>query len=171
MAAFFVSPQLATPGLFCHVSSMKTSHRLTSALLLAVPASAMAQVVPTTPTKFSTKPVGAATATTGAAINPPSTAPTVKQITYLTLSPLRQWTSTDGKTLMGKLIAWEETVTSGPTPQSATAPPVTTRPTVLKNNQVRLLVDRKAYPVALERLDPDARKFIGELEAQLAAKP
>jgi hypothetical protein len=72
---------------------------------------------------------------------------------------------------MGKLIAWEETVTTGPTPQSTTAPPVTTRPTVLKNNQVRLLVDRKAYPVALERLDPDARKFIGELEAQLAAKP
>ena len=154
MAAFFVSPQLVTLILFCHVCSMKTSRCLTPALLLAIPAAALAQVVPTTPTKFSTKPVGAATATTGAAISPPSTAPAVKQITYLTLSPLRQWTSTDGKTLMGKLIAWEETVTPG-----------------LKNNQVRLLVDHKAYPVPLERLDPDARKFIGELEAQLAAKP
>ncbi|MES2469866.1 MAG: hypothetical protein V4675_21375 [Verrucomicrobiota bacterium] len=150
---------------------MKTSRRLTSALLLALPAAALAQVVPTTPTKFSAKPVGAATATTGAAINPPSTAPTVKHITYLTLSPLRQWTSTDGKTLMGKLIAWEETVTTGPSPQSASAPPVTTRPTVLKNNQVRLLIDHKAYPVPLERLDPDARKFIAELQAHLAAKP
>ncbi len=150
---------------------MKTSRRLTSALLLAVPAAALAQVVPTTPTKFSTKPVGAATATTGATINPPSTAPAVKHITYLTLSPLRQWTSTDGKTLMGKLIAWEETVTSGPTPQAATAPPITTRPTVLKNNQVRLLIDRKAYPVALERLDPASRKFIEELQANLASKP
>ena len=150
---------------------MKPSRRLTSALLLAVPAAALAQVVPTTPTKFSTKPVGAATATTGATINPPSTAPTVKHITYLTLSPLRQWTSTDGRTLMGKLIAWEETVTTGPAPQSATAPPVTTQPTVLKNNQIRLLIDHKAYPVPLERLDPDARKFIGELQAHLVAKP
>ena len=150
---------------------MKTSRCLTSSLLLAVPGAALAQVVPTTPTKFSTKRVGAATATTGATINPPSTTPTVKHITYLTLSPLRQWTSTDGRTLMGKLIAWEETVTTGPAPQSATAPPVTTRPTVLKNNQVRLLIDHKAYPVPLERLDPDARKFIGELQAHLAAKP
>ena len=112
-------------------------------------------------------------ASTGASIvsRPSQSKPIVQQIIYIVISEARQWTSTDGKTLMGKLIAWEETVTTGPAPQSATAPPVTTRPTVLKNNQVRLLIDHKAYPVPLERLDPDARKFIGELQAHLVAKP
>ena len=150
---------------------MKTRCRLTPALLLAIPASAFAQAVPTTPTKFNTKPVGAATATTGATINPASTAPTVKHITYLTLSPLQQWTSTDGKSRMGKLIAWEETITTGPVPVAATAPPITTRPTVIKDGKARLLIDNKAYEVPLDRLDPAAQKFIQQLQANLAAKP
>ena len=40
-----------------------------AAFLLAFPGAALAQVVPTTPTKFSIKPVGNPTASTGATIN------------------------------------------------------------------------------------------------------
>ena len=137
--------------------------------LFAFPAAAFAQVVPTTPTKFTTRPVGGATATNGATITPSSTAPAVRHVTYLTLSPLRQWTSTDGKSLMGKLIAYEESVSNHPVPQSAA--PITTQPTVLRDGKARLLVDRKAYEVPLERLGPEEQKFIQQLQAALAAKP
>lgn len=142
------------------------------AFLSLPPAAAPGQAVPTTPTKFDTKPVGAATSSTGAAIAPPKApASTLRQVTYLTLSPLRTWTSTDGKSLNGKLIAWEETVTTGPTPQALPDQPLTTRPTVLKNNKARLLIGTKAYEVPLDRLGPEEQKFIRDLQTRLAAKP
>lgn len=124
-------------------------------------------VTPTTPTKFDTKKVGAATSTNGAAITPSSTAPTVRRITYLTLSPLRQWTGTDGKTLMGKLIAWEEIVDSNPSKPLSTKP-ITEKPTLLKDNRVRLLIDNKAFEVPLTRLGAEDQKFIQTIQAGLA---
>ena len=148
---------------------------LAAGLLCFLCAQSGAQVVPTTPTRFTTKPVGESTASTGATIqgtSAPSAAPTFRQVTYLTLSPLRQWNSTDGKSRMGKLIAWEETVTTtkgaAPSPQSA---PITTKPTVLKENKVRLLIDNKAYEVPLDRLAAEEQKFIKDLQAAITAKP
>lgn len=146
-------------------------------LLCFVAAPAWSQVVPATPTRFTTRPIGGATASTGATVNGTSKAapvPTVRQVTtYLTLSPLRQWNSTDGKARMGKLIAWEETVT---TTKGAAAPappsgPITTKPTVLKDNKARLLIDNKSYEVPLDRLAAEEQKFITELQAAIAAKP
>jgi hypothetical protein len=154
-------PLLVAFGLFC---------------FLAAPS--WAQVVPATPTRFTTRPIGEATASTGATVNGTSKAapvPTVRQVTtYLTLSPLRQWNSTDGKARMGKLIAWEETVTTTKGPAAAPAPPsepITTKPTILKDNKARLLIDNKAYEVPLERLAAEEQKFITELQAAIAAKP
>ena len=152
---------------------MKANVVLSGAGLLALlPLTVCGQVVPTTPTKFSVKPVGSRTGTTGASINSPSTKSTIRQVTYLTLSPLRQWNSTDGKSLMGKLIAWEETVTttSGTTAPVAQSAPLTTKPTVLKNNKVRLLVDNKAYELALDRLGAEEQKFIQDLHKALSPK-
>lgn len=148
---------------------------LTAGVLSLLCAHSGAQVVPTTPTKFTTKPVGESTASTGATINgnsAPTAAPTFRQVTYLTLSPLRQWNSTEGTVRMGKLVAWEETVTTtkgaAPSPQSA---PITTKPTVLKENKVRLLIDQKAYEVPLDRLAAEEQKFILDLQAAILAKP
>lgn len=147
-----------------------------AAFLLAFPGTALAQVVPTTPTKFSIKPVGSPTASTGATINrtPATTSSSIRQVIYLTLSPLRQWNSADGKSLMGKLIAWEETVTT--TTKGTTAPnppsaPIATKPTVLKDNKVRLLIDQKSYEVPLDRLAAEEQKFIKDLQTAIAAKP
>lgn len=123
-------------------------------------------VTPTTPTKFDTKKVGAATATNGATITPSSTAPTVRRITYLTLSPLRQWTGTDGKTLMGKLIAWEESVDSNPS-KPLSSKPITEKPTLLKADRVRLLIDNKAFEVPLTRLSAEDQKFIQDIQKNL----
>lgn len=132
-------------------------------------------MVPTTPTKFSIKPVGNPTASTGATINrtPATTSSSIRQVIYLTLSPLRQWNSADGKSLMGKLIAWEETVTTttgttAPTPPSA---PIATKPTILKDNKVRFLIDQKSYEVPLDRLAAEEQKFIKDLQKAIAAKP
>lgn len=146
-----------------------------AAFLLAFPGAALAQVVPTTPTKFSIKPVGNPTASTGATINrtPATTSSSIRQITYLTLSPLRQWNSTDGKSLMGKLIAWEETVTTtkGSTAPTLSSAPIATKPTILKDNKVRFLVDQKSYEVPLDRLAAEEQKFIKDLQTAIAAKP
>ncbi len=154
---------------------MKTTPaHLAAYSLLLWPAVVAAQAVPTTPTKFSVKPVGNSTNTTGASINPPPAQPAVRKVTtYLTLSPLRQWNSTDGKSLMGKLIAWEETVTTSAAVEAAAAPtaPITTKPTVLKNNKARFLIDNKAYEVPLDRLAPAEQKFITDLQVAIAAKP
>ena len=146
-----------------------------AAFLLAFPGTALAQVVPTTPTKFSIKPVGNPTASTGATINrtPATTSSSIRQITYLTLSPRRQWKSTDGKSLMGKLIAWEETVTTtkGSTAPTLSSAPIATKPTILKDNKVRFLVDQKSYEVPLDRLAAEEQKFIKDLQTAIAAKP
>lgn len=148
-------------------------HSLLSALLFSgLTTVIMAQAVPTTPTKFDIKPVAGPTASAGATISPNSTKPTVRQTTYLTLSELRQWKSTDGKTLMGKLIAWEETVTTTTsTPAPVADKPITNKPTVLKNNKARLLVDNKAFEVPLDRLGAEEQKFIQQLHTRLTAKP
>ena len=153
---------------------MKVTLLMLGAGLLALPPCAVvAQAVPTTPTNFNTKPVGAATGTTGASINPPATITSIRQVTYLTLSPLRQWSSTDGKSLMGKLIAWEETVPTirgsiTPVPESAS---ITTKPTVVRNNKARLLIESKAFEVPLDRLAVEERKFIQDLQNAIAGKP
>ena len=142
-------------------------------LLAFFPCTALAQVSPTTPTRFNTKPVGAATSTNGASINPPATVTSIRQVIYLTLSPLRQWNSIDGKSLMGKLIAWEETVTTtrGAPPPAAGSAAIATNPTVVKNSKIRLLIESKAVEVPLERLAADERKFIQDLQTAIAGTP
>ena len=142
-------------------------------LLALLPCAVVAQVVPTTPTKFNTKPVGAATSTNGTTINPPATVTSIRQVTYLTLTPLRQWNSTEGKSLMGKLIAWEETVTTtrGTATPATESAAITTKPTVVRNNKARLLIETKAVEVPLDRLAAEERQFIQDLQSAIARKP
>ena len=143
-------------------------------LLAIMSCTAFSQAVPATPTKFNTKPVGSATGTTGASINPPAANSVVRHVTYLALSPLRQWNSTDGKSLFGTLIAWEESVittpggTSAPTLQTA---PIAAKPTVLKNNKARFLIDHKVFEVPLNRLAVEERTFVEDLQKAVNLKP
>jgi len=144
----------------------------TLSALLFFPAAVLAQAVPTTPTKFDIKPITGPTSSAGATITSKSTAPMVRQTIYLTLSPLRQWTSSDGKTLMGKLIAWEESVTTTPgAPPPVAEKLLTEKPTVLKDGKARLLIENKAYELPLSRLDAESQKFIQQLHTQLSTKP
>lgn len=135
-----------------------------------------AQVVPTTPTKFGKRDVGSMTDGGGSAslgLSPQSAkpAPIVKEISYLTLSDARQWTSTDGKVIIGKLIAheqMEQVLTSGQGATTTAAPALPARPTVIRQGQIRLLVQQKAFELPLDRLSQADRDFIQERDAAIA---
>lgn len=137
-----------------------------------------AQVVPTTPTKFGKRGVGALTdgggsATMGLSPQGVKPQPVVREIQYITLSDARQWTSTDGKALVGKLLAFEQTEQVLPAGQPATtaaAPVLPARPTLIRNGQVRLLVQQKAFELPLNRLSQTDQDFIQTLDAAIAKK-
>jgi hypothetical protein len=85
----------------------------------------------------------------------------VKYITYLTLSVSRIWQSNDGKTLEGKLIAFEDLVVEAPKGQEAPpAPEAPKHPTVVRNGKIRVLIDRKAVEIPLARLSHGDQEFV-----------
>ena len=115
---------------------------LGAALLFSMPATG--QVVPTTPTKFGKRGVGRTT-------------------TYIVLSAPRQWTSSDGKPLLARLIAFEEVVTETAKSNAAAtsaAPVIPGKPTVIRDGKVRLMVDRKPYEVPLAKLSQADQDFV-----------
>lgn len=85
----------------------------------------------------------------------------VRYTTHLVLSDARQWTSTDGKTLQAKLIAFEDIVVE--TPKGAAQPPAPTPPptlTVIRAGKIRLVSNQKVFELALERLSRGDRDFV-----------
>jgi len=149
----------------------------TSATLLSLQA-LHAQVVPTTPTKFTKRNVGNMTDSGGSAnigLSPNTTQPkpTVREISYIALSDARQWTSTDGKAIIGKLIAFEQSeqiLPSAQTTSNTTTPALPARPTLISQGNVRLLVQQKAFELPLDRLSQPDRDFIQNLDAAIAKK-
>jgi hypothetical protein len=138
-----------------------------------------AQVVPTTPTKFTTRGLGTSTSSdglsstsTGASVA--KSGPVYHTTTYLTLSGPRIWMSSDGKPLLAKLIAYEDMVveTQGAAqPAPVSAPQLAGKPTVVRAGKARLLVSSKPFELALDRLSQADRDFIATVERAVAAKP
>jgi hypothetical protein len=143
-------------------------------LLLLLSSLATAQVaVPTTPTSFTKRGLSGGISSSDASVNvsstkPKPTAPSVITITYLSLSPPRQFTSSQGKSLLGKLIAWEDFQVSG---QSSAAPQLTAPPTVIREGKARLLVNQKPYEIALEKLSAADQDFIQKTAAAASKAP
>lgn len=131
------------------------------------PAETWGQVVPAHPGRFVTRPVGPVSPGPGVTVVPRNPEPKVRQVTYLILSEERQWLSTEGKQVTGKLIAFEEVVVEGvkgdvPLPQ----PALPSHPTVVREGKVRLLVNRKASEVPLERLVEPDREFVEKVRLE-----
>ncbi len=139
---------------------------------LCLAGQACAQVVPTTPSKFSMKPVGGTSASAGIASAPKPAETVYRLVTYVTLSQPRQWKSNDGKSVLGKLIAFEDIVVESRSaaPDAKAAPTMPAKITVVRAGTVRLLVDSKPFEVALDRLGEDERKFIQGIDAGVKAK-
>ena len=145
---------------------------------------ALAQVVPTTPTRFAKRNVGSSSVANGtvsesgtgsanAGVASAKVEPMVRTTTYIVLSGARQWTSSEGKPMLAKLIAFEE-VTTETSSKDATAaanaqPVITQKPTVIRDGKVRFLMDRKAYEVALDKLSPADQDFIKTMKRAVEA--
>lgn len=149
-------------------------------LLLAMAAPLSAQVVlPTTGKKFDTRTINGSGGTSGVSINTttkPAPPPKTRLTSYFRLGDPRQWKSTDGKSLLGTLITFEESViefdATNPAAareavQKAPAPQMPAKPTLIREGKIRLLVNQKPVEVPLERLSDEDRKYAEDLNARL----
>ncbi|MGV3659580.1 MAG: hypothetical protein ACO1TE_05330 [Prosthecobacter sp.] len=152
------------------------------AVILVLAAASMplgAQVVsPTTGKKFETRTINGSGGNTGVSINstPQPATTKAKLVSYFSLSELRQWKSSDGRSLMGSIIAFEDSVieidAANPAAarEAAQKAPAATPPakfTLIRDGKVRLLVNNKPFEVLLEKLGADDRKFVEELQQKL----
>lgn len=97
--------------------------------------------------------------------------PMVRYTTHIVLFENRIWTSTEGKPLQAKLIAFEDLtaeVPKGSPPPVMPSPPP--HPTVTRGEKIRLLVERKVVELALARLSQSDQDFIAQVKAALARK-
>ena len=137
-------------------------------LLTSLPLAAQVGI-PATPKKFDTPRIGEA-ASGGSSIGYSQSArpqPTTRTVTHIVIGEPRQWKMSDGKTFVGKLIAFEDIVIEG----TAAAPMnVPKKPTVVRNATARFYVNSKVYEVALDKLGAEERKFVEDTSAAIAAK-
>lgn len=149
-------------------------------LVLAVAAMPLcAQVVsPTTGKKFETRTINGSGGNAGVSINstPQPSTTKAKLVSYFSLSELRQWKSSDGRSLMGSIIAFEDAVVeidaanvaaAREAAQKAPAPALPAKITLIRDGEVRLLVNNKPFEVRLEKLSEEDRKFVEELQQKL----
>ena len=149
-------------------------------ILLAMAAPLSAQVIlPTTGKKFDTRTINGSGGNSGVSINnatrpPPPTK--TKLTSYFMLGEPRQWKSTDGKSLLGTIITFEESVLEFDAANPAAAreavqkaPPakMPAKPTLIRDGKIRLLVNKNPVEVPLERLSDDDRKYVEDLNARL----
>ncbi|HEY1050867.1 MAG TPA: hypothetical protein VGE39_13950 [Prosthecobacter sp.] len=138
-----------------------------------------AQVVsPTTGKKFESRTINGSGSNTGVSINPtpqPSTTK-AKLVSYFSLSEVRQWKSSDGRSLLGSIIAFEDSVieidaaSPAAAREAAQKAPAATLPakiTLIRDGKARLLVNNKPFEVMLEKLSDEDRKFVEELQQRL----
>ena len=88
----------------------------------------------------------------GASITTPKASPlkkATKKITYLALTDDKAWINTEGKTIKARLIAFD----SGDKEKFIP-------PTIIKDNNVRMLIGTKAYVFSLEKLKEENRNEI-----------
>ncbi len=148
------------------LASLGTAAVLPALAQVEIPANPMV-----TPKKFATRSVGGGV-NPGVAID--STKPansTQRYVTHIVLYDNRYWTSSEGKPLEAKLIAFEDLVAEAP--QGSAEPVMPTppkNPTVTREGKVRLLVNKKPVEIALDRLSVADREFIDQMKAALVKK-
>jgi hypothetical protein len=156
-----------------HCPMITAPVRVLIVFILASGASAQV-VVPATPKKFATRPIegGGGASIGGVEVLPRDGAKdqNVRFTTHIVLSTSRLWTSTEGKLLEGKLIAFEDLVVEAPkgvTPQSPTPPE---SPTVVREDKVRLLVKQKPVEIPIKRLSQGDQEFIEQVRKSYIRK-
>lgn len=146
--------------------------------LMTVPLGA--QVInPTTGKKFETRELNGSGGSGGVSINAatnPAPPTKTKLTSYFLLGDARQWKNKDGRSLLGTIIAFEESViefdAANPTAAREAvekAPPakLPDKPTLIRDGKVRLMVNKKPVEVSLDLLSDDDRKYVEDLNARL----
>lgn len=95
---------------------------------------------------------------------------TSRATTYITLTAERGWTNSDGKSLQGKLIAFEDMVIEVPAGETPEPPKPPAHPTVVKDGKVRLLINKKTFVLPLEKLSAADQEEIRKIESAHARK-
>ncbi len=123
------------------------------------------------PKHFTTRPIGGGI-DPGVSVNSGKIEnPNVRYVTHIVFFDYRMWSSSEGKPLEGKLIAFEDLVAEAPKGASAPmmpSPPA--KPTVTRGGKIRLLVDQKPVEIPLSRLSPSDQEFIAQIQAALDKK-
>ena len=142
---------------------------------LAVPLSAQV-VIPTTGKKFETRTSGSGGNVSINTTSKPAPPTKTKLTSYFILGEARQWKSTDGRSLLGAILAFEESVIEFDATNVAAAreavqkaPPAVlpAKPTLVRDGKVRLMVNKKPVEVPLNLLSDDDRKYVDDLNARL----
>ncbi|MCF7786167.1 MAG: hypothetical protein K9N47_08590 [Prosthecobacter sp.] len=149
-------------------------------ILLAVASPLSAQVVlPATGKKFDTRTINGSGGNTGVSVNntaQPAPPTKTKLTSYFRLGDPRQWKSTDGRSLLGTIIIFEESVIEFDAANPAAAreavnkappPKMPDKPTLIREGKIRLLVSQKPVEVPLDRLSDEDRKYVEDLNARL----
>ena len=130
-------------------------------------------VVPASPKKFVPRPIGGNTSG-GVDVIPHEGASEakVRYVTHVILSEDRSWTSTEGKALTAKLIAFEDLVVEAakgaPQPVMPAPPAI---PTVIRGGKIRLVGTQKPFELALDRLSQTDRDFVEQVRVARTKKP
>ena len=135
-----------------------------------------AQIVPPGGAKLpTTRPIGGGVnhgVDGGASITGGTPTPAKQRYTTrIVLSESRIWQNLDGRTLEGKLLAFEDVVTEvagGGVEPPAPVPPA--NPTVIRAGKVRLLVGKKPFDLVLTNLVKADQEFIESIRTALAKK-
>lgn len=135
----------------------------------------LSQVVPATPQKFTTRNIGDSVTGASVGFTPAKPKVTVRTVTVTVLSPMRQWITVDGKSFLGKLIAFEDPVVekkqdAAEKPVSQATPAVPKQPTVIRDGKARFLVDSKRIEVPMKRLGGAECLFIEKIRDDIAAQ-
>lgn len=150
---------------------MRTAAMLWLAAALPLAAQADFPGNPTVgPKKYTTRKVGGEI-DPGAKLETPAENGSVRYVSHIVLHASRIWLSVDGKPVTAKLIAFEDMVAE--VPKGGAEPPMPEpprKPTVVKDGKVRLLVERKAYEVPLERLVPGDQELIEGIRSAIERK-
>lgn len=149
---------------------------------LAVTTTALAQIAtPTTPTKFGKRDISGGSTNGNASVNAATTPAeaTARITSHYSFGEARQWKSADGRSLVGKMIAFEDAVievrrpTATEAQAAAMASPAPKPPekfTLLREGKIRLLVNNKPFEVPLDKLSTDDQAFARQVEATVNPK-
>jgi hypothetical protein len=145
---------------------------------VAVPLSAQV-ILPSTGRKFETRTINGSGGNSGVSVNnatKPAPPTKTKLTSYFMLGEPRQWQSTDGRSLLGTIITFEESVIEFDAANPAAAreavakaPPakMPAKPTLIRTGKIRVLVNQNPVEVPLERLSDADRKYVEDLNARL----